>query len=260
MDYAGFAEAHALWVIAFVLVAAPLGAALAWSAFVRVLDTREPPTQRTLVVFAALVPLACGVMVFAAIATRVERGEAFSSADQLLLDSIRKGVPPLAAQSFARLTHLGDPLFLALLCALVCVALAWKRHFGLALFLIATTSLGGLLNRVLKLSMHRERPIGALVPLPESYSFPSGHSFGSMVCYGMCAYVLMRVASRGGDALIVASTCLLVLLIGTSRVVIGVHFLTDVAGGFASGGAWLAFCIGLAELARRVPASGMRTR
>lgn len=260
MDYAGWAENHAPWVMAFVFVAVPAGAAFGWNAFIRMLDTRERRMQMTLVALAALIPLACGVTTFCAIAARIRHGEAFSSSDQLVLDAIRKGVPPTIAEGFARLTHLGDPLFLALIVALVCVALAAMRRFGLALYLAVVVSAGGLLNHALKLSMRRERPIGALVPLPESYSFPSGHSFGSMVCYGMCAYVLMRVASRRGDALIVAMTCFIVLLIGTSRVVLGVHFLTDVAGGFASGGAWLALCIGVAEVARRVPAIGKRTR
>jgi len=125
------------------------------------------------------------------------------------------------------------------------------RRFGLAVYFAAVTSAGGLLNQALKAMMRRDRPTGSTMPLPESFAFPSGHTFGSIVCYGMCAYVLLRLAPTRRDPLIVALACFIVLAIGTSRVVIGVHFPGDVIGGFASGGAWLAACIGVAELARR---------
>jgi membrane-associated phospholipid phosphatase len=192
-----------------------------------------------------------GVALFVAMARRLAQGESFAAADQRLLDAIRHGVPAPLARAFAHLTHLGDPWFLTLLCASCCALLIFSRRFGLAIYLAAVTSAGGLINHALKVSMRRARPADALVPLPESFSFPSGHTFGSMVCYGMCAYALMRFAPRRRDASIVAAACLLIVLIGMSRVVIGVHFPGDVIGGLAAGGAWLAACVAAAEIARR---------
>ncbi|SPB15292.1 hypothetical protein NOV72_02518 [Caballeronia novacaledonica] len=246
MEYTALAQRHAVAIIAIVLFVVPSVAAGAWAWAAR----KRPASGPAVAVF-ALATIACGAAAFVAIATRIARGTAFSSADQRLLDAVRDGTPAFVARWFAGLTHLGDPWFLTLMCALMCAALILTRRFGLAVYLAATTSAGGLFNQALKAMMRRDRPTGSTVPLPESFAFPSGHTFGSIVCYGMCAYVLLRLAPTRRDPFIVGLACFIVLAIGTSRVVIGVHFPGDVIGGFASGGAWLAACIGVAELARR---------
>ncbi|SAK53070.1 phosphatidylglycerophosphatase B [Caballeronia temeraria] len=246
MDYTALAQRHAIAIIAIVLFVVPAIAAGAW-----VWATRHRRASAAAIAVAAGVPVVAGAAVFIAIATRIAHGTAFSSADQRLLDAVRDGTPAFVARWFAALTHLGDPWFLTLLCALMCAALVLTRRFGLAVYFAAVTSAGGLLNHALKAMMRRGRPTGATVPLPESFAFPSGHTFGSIVCYGMCAYVLLRFAPTRRDPLIIALACFIVLAIGTSRVVIGVHFPGDVIGGFASGGAWLAACIGVAEIDRR---------
>lgn len=246
MDYTALAQRHAIAIIAVVLFVVPSIAALAWA-----WAARERGASRSAVAVAACVPIVLGATVFIGIAMRIAHGTAFSSADQLLLDAVRDGTPALATRWFSVLTHLGDPWFLTLLCVLMCAALVLTRRFGLAVYFAAVTSTGGLLNQALKAMMRRDRPTGAAVPLPESFAFPSGHTFGSIVCYGMCAYVLLRLAPTRWDPLIVALACFIVLAIGMSRIVIGVHFPGDVIGGFASGGAWLAGCIGVAEMARR---------
>ena len=243
MEHAAFAQRHAVAIIAIVLLIVPLIAACAWPRVAR--------ASRFAVALAASMIVVLGAAVFIAIATRIAHGTAFSSADQLLVDAIRDGTPAPIARCFAALTHLGDPWFLTLLCALVCAALIVARRFGLAVYLAAVTGAGGLLNQALKAMMRRGRPTGSAVPLPESFAFPSGHTFGSIVCYGMCAYVLLRLAPTRRDPVIVAMACFIVLAIGTSRVVLGVHFPGDVIGGFASGGAWLAACIGAAEWVRQ---------
>jgi undecaprenyl-diphosphatase len=248
MEYTAFAQRHAVAIIAIVLFAGPAIAAGVWAWAAR--ERRAPGVA---IALAAGVAIVTGAAVFVAIATRIAHGTAFSSADQRLLDAVRDGTPAFAARWFAGLTHLGDPWFLTLLCALMCAALVLTRRFGLAVYFAVVTSAGGLLNQALKATMRRARPTGATVPLPENFAFPSGHTFGSIVCYGMCAYVLLRLAPTRRDPLIVALACFVVLAIGTSRVVIGVHFPGDVIGGFASGGAWLAACIGAAEIARRHP-------
>jgi membrane-associated phospholipid phosphatase len=207
--------------------------------------------SRAQIAFFTVASALTGIAVFVAIAWRIAHGTAFAAADQHALDAIRTHMPSFAPPVFARLTHLGDPPTLTALCAVFCVISLIARHLKLALYLAITTAAGGAINHALKTLMRRERPADAFVPIPESFAFPSGHTFGSIVCYGMCAYVLMRLAPRRWDAPIIAIACALVLLIGMSRVVIGVHFPGDVIGGFAAGGAWLALCIGTAEMARR---------
>jgi membrane-associated phospholipid phosphatase len=244
MDYTAFAHRYALGIIVFALIAAPLAVVMLWRGVLRALETRG----RCAVLACAA---AIGAAVFIAMARRLVQGDAFASADQRLLDAVRGGVPASVAQAFALLTHLGDPWCLTLVCALCCAALIFARRVGLAVYLALVTSAGGMISHALKLSMRRTRPADALVPLPESFSFPSGHTFGAMVCFGMCAYALMRIAPRRHESLIVALACFLVVLVGVSRVVIGVHFPGDVVGGLAAGGAWLAVCVGVGEVARR---------
>jgi membrane-associated phospholipid phosphatase len=255
MDYTAFAQRHAMAIILIALAATPALGVATWRMLTRAIDACAPRARLALIAliaFATLTPVIVGAGVFIALARRLTAASPFAAADQRLLDAIRAGVPASVSPWFARLTHLGDPWFLTLMCALLCVALVIARRFGLALYLALATSAGGFIDQGLKLAMRRARPADALVPLPESFSFPSGHTFGSMVCYGMCAWALMRIAPRRFDALLIALACIVVLTIGLSRVVIGVHFPGDVLGGFAAGGAWLAACIGAAEMLRRM--------
>jgi membrane-associated phospholipid phosphatase len=111
---------------------------------------------------------------------------------------------------------------------------------------------GKLVEAVLKHTFQRHRPIGALHYLQgTSYSYPSGHAMGSMIGYGMLAYlVLLQVQRPAGRALVTATTALIILVIGLSRLVLAVHFFTDVVGGYAAGAVWLALSIAAVQAAR----------
>jgi membrane-associated phospholipid phosphatase len=85
-----------------------------------------------------------------------------------------------------------------------------------------------------------------------SYSFPSGHAMESFVVYGTLAYfavlALRTWESRVG---VVCGTALLVVLIGFSRMYLGVHYFSDVLAGYAAGGVWLSALITGVETLRR---------
>ena len=83
---------------------------------------------------------------------------------------------------------------------------------------------------------------------------------GSLVGYGMLAYLLV-LANRGNPARqrsIVILATVLILAIGISRLYLGVHYLSDVVGGYAAGLVWLATCIALVELGRRWQQGSLR--
>jgi undecaprenyl-diphosphatase len=82
------------------------------------------------------------------------------------------------------------------------------------------------------------------------WSFPSGHAFGAMVFYGMLAYVLLRLTPRFHRA-IIAAAVLLIGMIGISRILLQVHYFSDVMAGYAAGAAWLVVCIVVAETLRQ---------
>ena len=118
---------------------------------------------------------------------------------------------------------------------------------------LATNVGGAVVLWVLKTTVHRTRPQYAATYLHgHSYSFPSGHTMFSTICYTMLAFVVGTLAhwtSRRRAMLYVASTAL-VVLIAFSRLYLGVHYPSDVLGGMAAGIAWLAACIGALNVVR----------
>ena len=155
---------------------------------------------------------------------------------------------------FDTLTQLGSPAAMALLGTAGAILL-WRR--GLRTMLVAWVAafVGGLLlDQAVKLVVHRDRPeYGAAYLHGHSYSFPSGHSMGATIGYGVLAYVLVRVHQplRGRRALVYGLAALIALAVGVSRVYLGVHYPSDVVGGWAAGSAWLAVCLTGAGIARR---------
>lgn len=121
----------------------------------------------------------------------------------------------------------------------------------------AVTFLGSfLLNGVLKRLIHRPRPAGADAWLTaHSWSFPSGHAMNSLVAFGMVAWLLVvfRVHDRAGRAAVIAGCALLAVVIGLTRLYLGVHYLSDVLAGWAAGILWLSACVSGLEVTRRMP-------
>jgi membrane-associated phospholipid phosphatase len=134
------------------------------------------------------------------------------------------------------------------------VLLTLHRHNWRAVVVGWTLVMGGgkLVEAVLKHTFHRTRPIGALEHLNSaSYSYPSGHSMGAMIGYGLLAYMVLRRARRpAARAAVTAAAALIILAVGLSRLVLAVHYFTDVIGGFAAGAVWLALSLVAVEAAR----------
>lgn len=97
-----------------------------------------------------------------------------------------------------------------------------------------------LLNQAFKMIFTRERPVGINLINENGYSFPSGHSMMSVAFYGFLAYMYLHSKrSKKNRLLVIISFILLVLLIGISRIYLGVHFASDVLAGFALALAYL---------------------
>ena len=195
-----------------------------------------------------LISLAGGA-VFAALAAQLGAGSALSQADQALTDALRVSVAPLTQQVFAVLTRLADPATLILLGLGVALVLVVRGQRALALGWVLALAGNGVLNPTLKQVFGRARPLELhQLVSATGQSFPSGHSSGAVVAYGMLAYLALKLLPARWQlpALLVAVT--LVVTVGASRVFLRVHFASDVLAGFASGTAWLALCITGMEL------------
>ena len=110
---------------------------------------------------------------------------------------------------------------------------------------------GGLVDSAVKILVDRPRPeVDHPVHTAFGKSFPSGHSMSSTICYGALLLVFLAVLHRRWRPPAIAATVLLVLAIGSSRLLLGVHFLSDVLGGYALGLAWLVGATALFEVWR----------
>jgi undecaprenyl-diphosphatase len=111
----------------------------------------------------------------------------------------------------------------------------------LAVFLIVTTLGGGVLDTVVKEVVARARP-SLVDPVATAHgkSFPSGHSMSATIAYGALLLVFLPTIARRYRAVVVGGAVVLTLAIGFSRLALGVHYLSDVLGGYILGLAWLA--------------------
>ncbi|MEG0268287.1 MAG: phosphatase PAP2 family protein [Carnobacterium sp.] len=102
------------------------------------------------------------------------------------------------------------------------------------------------MNLLVKIIFHRERPTIEHLVIQGGFSFPSGHSMGSLICYGGLAFLTFHLYKKSTPSLVVLLvTILFILLIGLSRIYVGVHFPSDVIGGYLLGASWLTLMIGL---------------
>jgi len=116
------------------------------------------------------------------------------------------------------------------------------------LLVLCATGGSALINILLKNLFQRERPDINRLAEESSYSFPSGHSMGAFALYGILAYLLWRMIRPMSIRIISLILCiLLTLTIGLSRIYLGVHYPSDVIGGYVASGAWLALTIGVFE-------------
>lgn len=148
-------------------------------------------------------------------------------------------------QVMAFVTELGSVWFLSLL-SIITVIMLWVRKrdkWGILFFIIGIGG-GGLLTKVLKFYYERGRP--SINPEYDAvgYSFPSGHSMGSLIFYGFVTYFIVRSERRKTIKWIVAAAAgILVIWIGITRIYLGAHFPSDVIAGHLAGAIWLILSI-----------------
>jgi undecaprenyl-diphosphatase len=205
--------------------------------------------------------VAVGVVLFVTIGYLIAGNPALLDLDTTVGQSLaeHRRSSPGWREFFLVVTHVGGvPAMFGV--AIVTAAVVWLcRQPRLAIFCLLIPTAGGLMNLGTKSFYERERPSWKDEAVPETnFSYPSGHSMGSLIGYGLVAYVLIRLVPRRGVRLAaVAAVVGTVLVIGLSRVYLGAHFLSDVVGGYAVGAAALtAWLTGLEVVRRRTPPEG----
>lgn len=159
---------------------------------------------------------------------------------------------PAGTHAFSVLTQFGAPVPWVV-ATVVVVGLAVRRQRLLALTWLFAM-LGGLaLEKTLKTLIHRHRPEYAGKYLHgASYSFPSAHTMMAAICYLLLAWTVVTANDlRGAQrAAAYGAALLLVAVVGFSRLYLGVHYPSDVAGGLAAGIGWLSACVSVVHIVR----------
>lgn len=197
----------------------------------------------------ALVLLA--LFAFFGLSDEIGLDEELGQFDHALAAELAQSVSAQTLRAFAIVTRLADAEVQTATCLAVALLLFARGRRLLVLTWIAAIAGNGTLTRLLKWGFGRERPLhehGWIVE--HSWSFPSGHASGALAVYGMLAYLLVRGTPRVWHLPIVLIASALVFTIGWSRVVLQVHFLSDVLAGWTVAGAWLIVCISTARLIR----------
>lgn len=217
------------------------------------MQEQTPPLNRRLsaLIESLSIPLAIGIglslgclLLFGAIADEVIEQDELVAIDLALANELHSQATSTSTSIYRIVSFIGSPgLFIVgvILAVVFAVKKQWAR-----LLVGAIAMLGGaLLNTVLKLVFARPRPVFVepILQLPD-HSFPSGHAMISLIGFGILTFfVWNRLRNPYLKIIVVFGAILLVVLIGISRMALGVHYLSDVVAGYAVGGVWLGSCI-----------------
>lgn len=190
------------------------------------------------------------LLLFLKLASEVMEGDT-QSMDTKIVRALRKADdpskpigPPWVEGALEDLTALGGPTVTWLVMLSLTGYLLLQTKYRTALFVFATAASGDLVNHAIKGVFSRARP--TVVPhLRDAFStsFPSGHSMESAIVYLTLAAMLMRIVDgRATKAYCLGLAVLITGLVGVSRVFLGVHYPTDVIGGWIIGLFWASLC------------------
>jgi undecaprenyl-diphosphatase len=189
--------------------------------------------------------------VFAVLADEVMAHETIRI-DYGVLDALRQVQSPTLDRAAYVISALGAEV-LAVLMVVLLIVFVWRRRWGAAVGLLVTVIGAQMLNNVLKDWFHRTRPapVEGFIPA-QAFSFPSGHAMVAAAFYLFVGYLTWQILKGRARVVCTAFLVLIALLIGLSRLYLGVHYLTDVVAGYIAGFAWTdAVIIGGYLLARR---------
>ena len=160
--------------------------------------------------------------------------------DTAIRTAIHQLASPGLTSAMEVFSFVGSTAFLAGLTVVV-MAIFIHLHRPRAATLIAITMAGAaVLNVDLKYAFHRTRPIAFFGTSPTSYSFPSGHALGSLCFYGVLAVIIStQTQTRTARVGIWLLAVLLIVMIGLSRIYLGVHYPSDVLAGYCAGVVWV---------------------
>lgn len=217
----------------------------------------SPPKYLTAQLLISLVITIAGLAVFAQLADWVTDKAAITDLDLRFDNAIHAQASPLGVTIAKAVSFVGGPVAMTVLMIAGAIYLLTRREILFLYGWLVAFIGGGALDWAVKTIFRRDRPTftNAFVHAA-GYSFPSGHSMGSLIGYGMLAYLIAHsIRRRRIDLTVAICAGVLVLAIGFSRLYLGAHYLSDVLAGFAAGIVWLAANIIALEASLPKPAA-----
>ena len=197
-----------------------------------------PPRRRLGLLLLLFLGVLAPLWLFAELADEVHELEEMVHADEALLRWLNGLAGPRLDAFFVAVTHAGYEYGVIPLDVLLSLVLLLKRKWREATFAVVSFVGSALLNLAAKHSFQRARPdLWESIAPETTFSFPSGHAMGSMTLAMVAILLAWRTRWRWP---VVAAAAAFVLLVGLSRLYLGVHYPSDVLAGWAAGLAWVA--------------------
>jgi membrane-associated phospholipid phosphatase len=222
----------------------------------RLITRLDPRAFLTIHIIIGLLACLLTAWLFAVLLDSVREHDVLVRRDQALADWFHINGTPLGYRLNVIISLIGSPPAMAVLFG-VAVLYLWKIQQRTLIVAWVLSYIGGtILDGVMKEVVRRPRPEYATRFLHfNSWSFPSGHSMGSLIGFAMLAYTIIRIApikSTAAKVGIWITAAIVVALVGYSRIYLSVHYLSDVVAGYTLGLLWLAVCFtGLQMVSRR---------
>ncbi|MBO1910300.1 phosphatase PAP2 family protein, partial [Microvirga sp. 3-52] len=158
--------------------------------------------------------------------------DSLSSFDSIIINAIQGLETPWLTTIMTIFTWIGSGYVVAPITVIAAILLYFvfkKRHQAFLLVVVIAGTVT--FNHLLKLYFKRERPVIHRIMDANGYSFPSGHTMMAFSLYVIIAYIAWRnIETRLGKVLLIVFAAFMIIMIGTSRIYLGVHFPSDVAG------------------------------
>ena len=203
----------------------------------------DPKTATGLALLVAVLLVVAGGVIVGVLAYLVRSVPALQDVDDSIAPWGAEHATDFSRDVVRAVTDLGGSTALTVIILVAVVVEMIRRPSRWLPVLVAMVAIGQpLVTNGIKELLDRVRPTIDPAAVSLGPSFPSGHSAGAAACFAVLALVLGRGRSRRTHALLAGTAVFLAVAVGTSRVLLGVHWFSDVIGGLSLGWAWFALC------------------
>ena len=165
-----------------------------------------------------------------------------TNVDSSIQQLIRRNLSATSTSFFKQVTHFGSARYVVIILGLLLLLFLFKKWYTEAIFLTVNVAMAPILVTILKYVYARQRPSLPHLVVEKGLSFPSGHAAVSIMLYVTLMVICrQRIKHQYAKNIPLVLAVIIVGLIGMSRIYLGVHYPTDILGGWLISGSWLLF-------------------